>query len=209
MLAWHLLYEPWPQNPACQQRFVPGRMSGCEPEKILDDWHKQLPAIHSPTDADRLQALRDWLNQAPLTVFYTEVNSEYSHYLPDYLRGAHQALTRLGELKAGARVIVLFACTSSCRSSWWSMLKWRLLHRRRASKLSVAHALPGMRLLRKEDISDWHMSFPGELKKKYDHGRLKSEIYDQVFRQRDDPVRYGDVRRQLIDQQGLVRARKV
>lgn len=208
MLARHLLLEPWPNDLSCLQRFVSGRMPACDAERILDGWCEQLSLSRIAQRVDRLNALHQWLNQAPLTVFYTELMPENWTRLPDYLRGAHQAVAHLGGLNVGVHVVVLFACISSCRPSLLPSLRWRFHYRRRARKLSEAHALHGMYRLKKEDISDWLTGFPSELRQQYDHGRLKSEIFDQVFRQRDDPVRFGEVRRHLIDQQGLVRARK-
>lgn len=208
MLARHLLLEPWPNDLNCLQRFVSGRILACDAERILDSWCEQLSLSRIAQRADRLNALHQWLNQAPLTVFYTELRPESWTKLPDYLRDAHQAVTQLGSLATGVRVVVLFACISSCRLPLLSVLLWRLHYRRRARKLSEAHELPGMCHLKKEDIADWHTAFPPALRPIFDHGQLKSEIFEQVFQQRDDPVRFQAVRRHLIDGKGLDRARK-
>ena len=83
---------------------------------------------------------------------------------------------------------------------WWRFKRWRL------NRLVGLHLLGALRPLNKADIGKWQAAFPDPLRTFYQRDRLRSEL-EALFEGRWSGIRYIDVRRKLVDDGAMDRAR--
>lgn len=217
MLAKRLVLEHWKKHNRCKdskawtdyrKRFVPYENNGSNAGKVMDDWCEATPIKEIADRSEKLRAFRQWLNEAPLTVFYAVATTDFQICLAKYLRDVDQALADLGTLNPDVQVIVLIACTLDSESKKYLPALRRLFLRLFGRMPPEANKLPPIRPLKKADITAWHNEFPEKLREIYDHDQLKCEIFDQIFPPEVHQVRFHEVRKYMHKVDTLSRARK-
>lgn len=205
-LADHACLDPYPEDEAHLPVPIELNLRRSDRDAFREALFDKVPGACTTTGGASLADVSRWLGGPLLRIIYVPfvLDGEWRH-LDEVMAGAQETLGGLGELAAGTRVLVLFACMpDGARAPWfWTWFGRHRLQRR----CPGARNIPAMRPLTKGDIENWHSAFPSRWRQHYDRDRLKGDLLT-LFEKRPQGIRYQEVRKFLVDDDALGRARR-
>lgn len=205
-LADHACLDPYPEDEAHLPVPIELNLRRSDRDAFREALFDKVPGACTTTGGASPADVCRWLGGTSLRIIYVPfvLDGKWRH-LNEVMAGAQETLDALGELAAGTRVLVLFACMpDGARAPWfWTWFGRHRLQRR----CPGARHLPAMRPLTKGDIENWHSAFPSRWRQHYDRDRLKGDLLT-LFEKRPQGIRYQEVRKFLVDDDALGRARR-
>jgi len=204
-LADDVFLDPWPGfNKKPQGEAItlnPTRYGDGEAAFWAALYHKLVPGAARPVAAgDReREAACCSLRDRDRHLFFVSGNTRAIRRLRPLIRAGQDFLAELARREPGMRLLMLIVCQ---RLPWW----WSLWRRHLQRTPGVLWLEP-LRPLQSLDLDEWYNGFPKEIEEYLDRDRLRDELLD-LFDERRTEVRYRLVRKRLLNEGALERARR-